>query len=605
MPATSQAELAVETGVAAQLDSYRDTLHGQSFRAHIAKAFHAVYRYRRFHDVLVDCYQDFHDGKLLLPDGQVARRLFIGIEQQLGKSTLWQLACSWEMKLHPLLAAGHITHSVNKALRNSQWVRRFYRNSGGTLSEKPKHNWRTTEGGEFWAVSTGQSPSSLPADILYLDDLTGDKIQAESTALYKEHLSRMPEVMARRRKNPIPGIPPFRMVVIHTRQGLADIASKYLDLDHYYCIILPTLYAPEGCGLKETWYLGPPLVGPFPPQPGEDVSRDKPWAIKNSTVHSDWRQPGEGLDENDEEDIITAAGFERRRRKNGGWIDEETLAANQQQTPMTSKGGGIFQRDFFKRTLTRPEGRSAVRPWDFGATLGGGHPTASLEMVRIEPETYLRHGCRAWLDPPRVKLLVAAMAILDGPGVAISIPIALADGGDRLDSYDRWLREVFGWLGRSRPTLHGQKVATSRPKGDDKTAKFYRVSGGPGSFADETKPLDWDPPDGEIRQQGRVSIVTSAWQPSFRDAVPDFEKLSRQHPELAEMERLALAATGQLQPAECRTLNVDPLEWQAAALDQCHGMNPYSDGNDDYCDAGGDGFLYLKQYGGGVMPWAG
>ena len=247
---------------------------GSGFRAHIDRAFHATYRYRRFHEELVDAYQDFHDGKLLLPDGRVARRLFVAIEQQTGTSTWWQLAASWELKLHPLIGIGHAIHSDRKALRNSTWVRKFYRNAGGELEEKAKHNWRTKAGGEFWATSTGMSPSALPADLIFLDDLTGDRRQAESRAMYEDHLAWMPEIMARRRKNPIEGIPPFRIVAIWTRQGLADIGSKFLSLGDWYCIILPTLYAPEGCGLKETWYLGPPLVGPFPPQPGEPIPPD-------------------------------------------------------------------------------------------------------------------------------------------------------------------------------------------------------------------------------------------------------------------------------------------------------------------------------------------
>lgn len=584
-------------------DGWLGDVAGLSFRSHIEKAFPGVYKYRRFHDELVDTYQDFHDGKLLLPDGQVARNLFVAIEQQTGKTTWWQLGCSWEMTLHPLLCAGFATGTEKKALRGSKFVRKFYREAGGVLEGKASHNWSTAAGGEFWAVSTGQSGAGLPSDILFFDDTSGGRRESESSALYAEHVPWMTEMMARRRKIPVDGIPPFRIVSIGTRQGLSDIGSKILSLGGFYCVILPTLFSPDGCGRKETWYLGPPLVGPFPPQDGDPIPPDQPWAIPNSVLRPDWRQPGGGLVD-DPQDDLSPEGFERRRSRNaGGWIDDPTLAANQQAAPSQIKGGGIFQARFFNRTPTRPTGGQAVRSYDFGATLGGGHATASIETTRITPNYYLRHGCRAWLDPRGVKLLLAAMAILDGPKTAVSIPIPKADGGDRLESFDRWLSEVFGWIGLPRPHLHGQTVATSRPPGDDKTAKFYRITG-PGSFADLAKPLDWDEPDGDIRQHGRVWIVTEPWKPSMREIVPDFERLSREHPELAEMERLALAATEQLDSLECRRLNVDPLPWEVALIDQCQGMSPYSTGNDDYPDAGADGFLYLKGKTGG-MPWFG
>lgn len=565
---------------------------GVSFRAFIERAFPA-FNWYRYNELIVQILQDLLDGELLLPDGEVADKVFLHLRYQTGKSTYVALFCAYSMTRYPGLIIGVAMHNLKVARRFSKMVRAFYRRGGGRLLTAGIENWTCdgpteAEQSEFWVCSVGSSPTGLPADVLIGDDLKASRAAANDPRQFfddKDWLND--EFHSRKRVHLHMGLGRHLHVLINTRQGLADVASLWLYQGDFYAAVLPTCYLPE------TWDIGLP-VGPFPVGEGASHLPETTVEAPNCTIATDWRKVGEGLEEGLGSDgkpllpDITAAAFERRRDVNGGPQSEEATSSHEQGCPKSPKGGLRFHRLWTPYEEYDPKWTFSAlcRAWDWASTEGGGDWSASALMgTRISDSLHLLlHACRARKDPSGVVFLMAAMAILDGREVTIALPQGQGDGKLTYAGMRNSVTTILNDVGAPVPPFRAMPVRTSIHMSTFRSAKDQRFSQ-PGGFAVTAKPQSpWQWADKSVEVLGSIRMCRN--YPIWReDRAP---MLSGQILELAK------AACGAWERKyECEALNVCPGPGVAVALQELHGFGGFDGGADHYVDACSDAMMGL------------
>ncbi len=569
------------------LDGWLTALGGLTFKAFINKAFPA-FQWCRYVEVVVDAFQRLVDGDLILPDGKVADRLFVHLRYQTGKSTLAQLFAAYLLFRFKGIRIGVAMLRQDQTETFSRAVQNFYKQAGGILRSFAVHNWMT-EGpsedtrGAFWALSKGSTPTGKPADVLFGDDLLGGESDAHSANVFgkdKEWLRR--RFLSRERVYKQPQLGRFLNILINTRQGLGDIASYWLYLGDWHCVILPTLYDPE------SWPIGVP-VGPFPAGDGDATLPESTIEARNCSMEPDWRQVGEGLEESDP--MLTAKAFHARRAINpGGHQSETDVSANEQGCPRPAAGGGIFHRTWLiKIPSPTPDAIVSIfRAHDPATTEGGGDWSASILMAQLANGKFVvLHGCRGRKSPAGFMQLLAALAIIDGPRVGIALPLSQGEGKLSFEAIRRDLTSMLSSLDLPAPTVRSMPVRTKTRPDKFKSAKHFRFAHPGGSFAEAAEPPGWSWADSRSEFEGNIQIC-----PEYRPSTDHLEALAgqfrRDFPEILIMEKLGRAASGKLDPAQCKELNICPGPWHQVGLAEWHEYSGFDGGSDHYVDAAAD-----------------
>lgn len=567
---------------------------GEGLRSFICHAFPS-FNWYKYNEVIVQDLQDLIDGKLILPDGEIANKYFAHLVQQSGKSTLIQLFCAYAMTRYPGIILGVAMHNLRLARRFSRNVRAFYRNAGGTLATSGIENWTcdgptTAERSEFWVVSVGSHPAGLPADGIIGDDLNPDEETAHHPGRFKDQRSWLAgQFIARKRKHGHPSLGRFFQILINTRQALCDVASFWLLQGGFFARVLPTLYDPE------TWPIGLP-VGPFPAVGGTNLLPETTIEAPNCTIAKDWREVGEGLEEGLDEkgnpliEDLTAKAFHARRLINGGILFESTVSSNEQGCPKLPAGGGIFHRDW---TPYRPWESAWVftvlaRAWDWASTEGGGDWTASVLMGRLDIGLdAVLHACRGRKDATGVVQLMAAMAILDGPSVIVALPQGQGEGKLTFAGMKTSVTEILRSVGAPTPPFRAMPVRTSTHSGAYRSAKEQRFAQ-PGGFAPAAQPADWDWGKKTSTSPGNIVLCEDykVWDEARAKWLsgPVFQ--------------LARAACGHLNSRECEALNICPGPGLWVMREELHGFGGHDGGSDHYVDAAADAKMALSRGGG-------
>ncbi len=562
-------------------------LEGTSFRQFIERVFTGFVWYK-YRELIVSALQDFIDGKLLLPDGSRADKIYIALKTQTGKSTFLQLFAAYLAVTYPGIIQGSAMHNDNLVKRFSRMVRSFVENSGTHLVKRDVKNWTTAEGSEFWASPKGSHPSGLPAHVIYGDDLLGGAKEALSENVAGDDIEWLTsELLKRRSPHPPEGLQGrFLEISIGTRWSLGDAQAYWLSRGNWYCIILPTVLD------DARWPRGVP-VGPFNIE-GEDPSyAHKTWQAPNCTIAPDWRKQGEALEPSHPDHTVEA--FESSRRINGppGYLSEARIASIEQQCPKPEAGGGIMDRSWFTKLradeVPTDGYAKKVRAYDFGVTAGGGDPTTSCKMGRHDTSHIILDGCRAWLSAAGSMQLVAALMILDGNDTTVVVPVGKSDEGRRsLAGMRSYLRQVADWADVPCSPVRGKSVSNRGKPENFISPKHQRCAYPGGSLADDAVPADWEGPEKPFQVPGSVQVAMGRWTPDFREIVKDFEAKAGRHPELRRIEEFARAATGQMAAAQIKALNVDPLPHQDEMIEECHCFSGLPGGLDNYVDAMAD-----------------
>jgi len=161
---------------------------GGGFRDHVESAFGKAFQWLRFRVLMAAAFQGLIDGTLRLPDGSRADKLYFAAPPQSGKSTMVQLGASHILCEFPGVCVGAAMHNRDKTIRFAKMVRRFTKNAGMLVPESAVHNWVTASGSEFWACGKGTSPSGLPAQAIFTDDLISGKEEAENRGVFQGDL---------------------------------------------------------------------------------------------------------------------------------------------------------------------------------------------------------------------------------------------------------------------------------------------------------------------------------------------------------------------------------------------------------------------------------
>ncbi len=571
-----------------------------TFRDYVSRAFPGTYRWLPHHEAIADAFQGLIDGKLLLDNGSPAHRLYIAAPPQSGKSTEVQLGAAHLLDRFGDIPVGAAMHNEKKTLRFSQMVRKFYRHAGGKFATQPLHDWHTRDGGEFWAVGKGSSPSSLPAAAIFTDDLLGGWLEANNQGVFEKDLLWLTTELLERETVVHPGLGRFILISIGTLWSLSDIQAYLLSLGGWYVVRCP--------GICDTSREPKVLVGPFPVDAEEGINKsDRPWAAPNCTVAPDPRKHGEGLAPDGDKVFAkqTAAALRSRLRKNGGHLSQELYDAIIGQDPQPARGGGILHRSWFRQIAEDPDDYTAAAvAFDFGGTEGGGDPSAWTLMGATKAGlSRIRHAGRAWKGPGGLRHLLAALMFLYAkldPRPVIALPVALADVGKiAFEGQRTWLRRIAAAAEITAPVVRARTIRTVGRDDQWRSPKHARVAYHGGSLAEAARPADWDPETGAVKIYGDVEIVTGELRwPALADVIDGLEAKKKAEPELAEIEPYYRAVAGQCGPSEVKALNIDTQPPAEAVLYELHNFTGYDGGPDNLVDSTADAKTELRRSGG-------
>lgn len=587
---SGHAELVLRERMAARIDQ----LVGSSFEGYIERAFPG-FRWYRYNREVVGVLQALADGDLELDDGSQANRVFVHLRSQTGKSTLIALFCAYLMVRFPGVCIGVSMLRQDQTETFSRNVQTFYRQAGGTLHSSAVHNWETSgrassDRSKMWALSKGASPVGKPADVLIGDDLMGGAADAAHRGQFQKDKGWFRRgFLSRKRTHRHAGLGRHLEILINTRQGLSDIASYWLYLGSWYCVILPTLYQPD------EWPISVP-VGPFPAGDGDTTLPDTTVEAPNCRIHPDWRQPGEALEPSVED--LSAKAFHARRAINpGGFQSEEDVAANEQGCPRPAFGGGICHRAWLPFENPRPKDiLRTIRAWDTATSEGSGDWTASVLMAELTNGRFaILHGCRAKKDSVGVAQLITAMSILDGRETTVAMPVGMGEGKLTYQGLEDKVRALLLENGCSVPPFRAMPVRRQSRDDQYRSAKHERFSR-PGGFADAAQPPDWNWNTKAFSVSGSVEV----WK--------EYDVWGRGYSGMNvanEIVRLGMAATsrGPNPVPLAQSLNVCPGPWAQVLVDEAHNFSGFDGGSDNYVDALSDAKIGLAS---GISgPWTG
>lgn len=165
------------------------------------------------------------------------------------------------------------------------------------------------------------------------------------------------------------------------------------------------------------------------------------------------------------------------------------VAGQFQQRP-APRDGGLFKRAWLPVVKELPVGINRwVRAWDFGATKGGGDPTAGVKVGRgPDGIFYIAHVVREQAGPADVERIVMATAASDGQSCTVRLP---QDPGAAGKAYVATLVKM----------LAGYAVKVVAPTGD----KFTRAT-----------------PAAAQAEVGNVRLLQGPWNEAFIDELCSF-----------------------------------------------------------------------------------
>ncbi len=135
--------------------------------------------------------------------------------------------------------------------------------------------------------------------------------------------------------------------------------------------------------------------------------------------------------------------------------------AGQYQQRPAPRDGGLFKRSWFEIVDALPAAcRTRVRAWDFGATEGGGDPTAGVRMTTNEGLFYVEDVLRVQEGPAGVERLVKATAGRDTTATSIRIPQDPGQAGKA--QAQTFIKLLAGYDVKAVPPT-GDKVTRARP----------------------------------------------------------------------------------------------------------------------------------------------
>lgn len=395
-------------------------------------------------------------------------------------------------------------------------ARENFLRAGGQLKpgRRSVNEWLTIAGGGCWSGGAGLGVGGS-ATWLFGDDWNKDWADAVNATSQTKKNRWVTSTLRSRETMFSADMRPQKLCLTVTRWDPKDTAGHTLDKGHE---------AGERWGIR--------VLSAIKDQSILDGYREK---YPGFEVLDDWREDGEPI----WEDRRDRAAWEAVRIQRGPIIFDTEC----QQKPHGAEKGGLFEAGWFGRLDVDPafDGErpneqvydSCVRAWDLAATAGAGDWTAGVKLARdMRGWIINRHTVRAQLAPVGVRMLIAAVSILDGNQVDVRLPEDPAAGGRAAaDAIVRFLVEAWGWL-----DLRPPRVIVERPR-KGKTATMSAKAARARDFQSVAAP-----PSEEI--PGAVHYVAAPWSPALSDVVHDFEELARDHPELREMSRVSGLVAG-------------------------------------------------------------
>lgn len=267
--------------------------------------------------------------------------------------------------------------------------------------------WQTANGGSYYAVGVGGPLTGRGADVLLIDDPHKNRAEAESKVVRDAVWDWFRSTAYTRLEKG------GRVVIIMTRWHEDDLVARCLATGEPWRVLSLPAVAEQDEGHRH--------------------AGDALWPEKYS--------------------VETLA----RVRDTVG---EREWSALYQQRP-SPLAGGLFKPDRITVVDAEPAGAEWVRAWDFGATDGGGDPTAGARIGKMPDGRYCIGGmAHDQLGPDGVVALLKATASRDSTRTTIHLPQDPGQAGKAQAQY--MTRELAGYTVKVTPES-GDKVLRAEP----------------------------------------------------------------------------------------------------------------------------------------------
>lgn len=362
------------------------------------------------------------------------------------------------------------SYAAELAYTLSRNARDTYVRGGGRLRDDAaavKH-WETVGGGGLWAAGFGGPATGKGFHLGIIDDPIKNAEEAASEAIGRRNRDWYRSTWSTRAE------PGAAKVIMQTRwPGPGDMIGFLFEEEE----------AAED--EPERWHV----------VSLEAVKEREPLPIPATcTRESDPRSPGEALCP-PRYPIEKLRAIETR-------VGPFYFAALFQQRPRP-RGGGMFPREQAVIVEAAPAGIRWLRWWDFGATKGGGDPTAGAKVGVHEGRVYIGHVARAQLEAHERDQLIKQTAELDGRSVTQWGEQEPGSGGKAQAA--AFVRLLAGWPVHTEPTT-GDKPTAADPLAAQWQAGNVRLVHGTwnAAFLDEAEAFPFGPHDDQIEAASRA-----------------------------------------------------------------------------------------------------
>lgn len=328
-------------------------------------------------------------------------------------------------------------YNATLARKFSRKIRKLVRERGVELSTERNavEDWETTAGGGVRAVGVGEGVTGQGGDVIVVDDPVKSRAEANSEAYRRRVWEWYSEDLYTRLE------PGGVMLLTMTRWHPDDLAGAILaseDAPRWHVTLLPALADPAQTGGAD----------PLGRRPGEALCPDR------------YTRP----------DLLAI------RRVMEGWAFD----ALYQQRP-TPKKGEFFNVDKLTYVDAVPANARRARGWDFGATEGGGDPTAGARIsVTPDGTVYVEHVAKAQKGPGTRDGFILGVAEMDTrrvPQVGEEEPAAAGKV-----SAAAFLKLLAGWTVKVVP-VSGDKPTRAGPFASQVNVGNVRLVRGPWNAA--------------------------------------------------------------------------------------------------------------------------
>lgn len=343
-------------------------------------------------------------------------RLIITMPPRHGKTELASIRFAPWLLAHGALSVIAATYAQDfadeigrkaRAVMQSRVYRALFPSAQLDRTSQAVSRWQTANGGSYYAVGVGGPLTGRGADVLLIDDPHKNRQEAESKVVRGAVWDWFRSTAYTRLEKG------GRVVIIMTRWHEDDLVARCL-------------------ATGEPWRV---LSLPAVAEQDEQHRRagDALWPEKYS--------------------VETLA----RVRETVG---EREWSALYQQRP-SPLAGGLFKPDRIVVVDAEPAGTEWVRAWDFGATDGGGDPTAGARIGKMPDGRYcIGDMAHDQLGPDGVVALLKATASRDGVRTTIHLPQDPGQAGKAQAQY--MTRELAGYAVKVTPES-GDKVLRAEP----------------------------------------------------------------------------------------------------------------------------------------------